>query len=114
ADHVERAGDRAAVLQREDQQQTVRHPLAEEGKTGAGEVGMAPFAGAGVLVEDPEGVPMLLAYGVAGEVDDLQLLDGAGALLADRLAVARGQSGEEFVEAPIALIEPVELAVGAE
>ncbi len=50
----------------------------------------------------------------AGQVLHLQPFDRRGAFLADRLALARGEGGEEILEAGIAFIVPVELAVEAD
>jgi hypothetical protein len=52
-----------------------------------------------------------LRFGAA-ELDDLEPLERERALLADHLALARRQRGEEILEASITLVDPVELAVG--
>ena len=114
ADQIQSAGDRAAVAEREDQQHLFAQPLAEQREEGTSQIGLAPFARTRVLVESPEGVPMRLGDPRAGEVDDLQPLDCRRPLLADRLALARGERGEKVVEARMILIQPVELAVGAD
>ena len=75
---------------------------------------MAPFAAAGVLVEAPERVPVRLGQLAAGEMDDLGRRLRRGALLEDRLALARRQRGREVGEARIAGIGPVELAADAD
>src|SRR6056297_2604836 len=74
----------------------------------AGEVGRAPFACAGVLVEGPDRVPMLEPDLIAGQRHYLAA-EGlrAGAFLADGLALARGQIGEKGVETLVAAIDPV-------
>jgi hypothetical protein len=112
ADHVERAGDRLAVAQRQDQQQPVRHPLADQGEEGAGQIGLAPFAGAGVLVEDPEGVPMRL--GMAAPAEDGHLEPGNGRRRSLRIALRLRDDrvARKVVERTIAPVQPVELAVG--
>ena len=51
---------------------------------------------------------------VAGQRHDLAAeVPGALALLADRLALARGEVGEEGIEVGIAAVQPVELLGGA-
>ncbi|KIU01563.1 hypothetical protein QU38_00985, partial [Staphylococcus aureus] len=110
---VEGAGDRLPVAFGEDQQHLVRHLAAEQREEVAGEIGAAPFAAAGVLVEGPEGVPMRLGDLGAGQVPDGQARHCRRALLADRLALAAGKSAQELVEAPIAFIGPMELGAGA-
>ena len=84
--------------------------LAQQREEAAGQIGPAPFAAAGVLVEVPERVPLRARSIVgAGQVADRQPLDRGGALLADRLALAAGERGEEIVEGRIAVVAPVEL-----
>ena len=115
ADEVQRPGDRAAVAFGEHQQHVVAHRRWTSSKKRAGQVGRAPFAAAGVLIEAPEGVPVLRARSAspvrARMVPPKRLRDGA--LLADRLALARGEVGEEGVEIGVAAVLPVELLGGA-
>ena len=102
------------VAHGEDQQDAVGHALADEREEGAVEIGPAPFARAGVHVEVEEGVPGVLGDVAAGQVDDLQSAgQRVAAFAADRLALARGERVEEVVEVAIALVDEVELAVGA-
>src|SRR5205085_11091380 len=93
--------------ERKEQQQAVAHPLADEVEEFAGEVGLPPFARAGVLVEIPHRVPLGAADLAATQRADLESFLGRFALLADGLALAAAQPGEEIVEARIAAIEPV-------
>src|SRR3712207_5731594 len=72
ADQVESAGDRPAAARGEDEQDAVRHKLAEQREEAAGEVGAAPFARAGFLVEGPEGVPVRFGNGGAADMLDRQ------------------------------------------
>ena len=58
ADQVERAGDRPPSRSARISSSRSPMPLAEQVEEGAGQIGLAPFARAGVLVEGPEGVPM--------------------------------------------------------
>ena len=75
---------------------------------------MAPFARAGLHVEREEVVPHRFGEVAAGEpVHGHAVRQRLMALAAYGLALARGERGEEFVEARIALIFPVELLVGA-
>ena len=82
------------------------HPVEE----GAGQVGPPPLPAAGVLVEAPERLPVRGLERVAGQRDDVAAEGlGAGALLADRLALARREIAEEGLEIRIAAVHPVEL-----
>ena len=88
-----------------------RRRLVGAVEEGAGEVGGAPFARAGVLVEAPEVHPNG-AGSMASPVsaDDLAAEGLRGlAFLADGLALARGEVGEEGVEVGVAAVLPVEL-----
>ena len=108
ADQVERAGDRPAVAIGEEQQQPVAHRLAEQVEEGAGQIGMAPFA-----ARRCPGRNAHIASHSAGPISaprsarELQPLARRRALLADRLALAAGQRGEEIVEVGIAAVAPV-------
>ena len=110
ADQVERACDRHAVPLGEDQQDPVAHRLPDLVEKRSRQIGLAPFAAARVLIEDPERIPVRGRDLGTGEVADRQPLDRGGAFLADRLALAAGERGEEIIEARIALIGPVELS----
>src|SRR5690606_8947069 len=114
ADQVQRPGDGAAVALGQDQQAVVAHGAVQDVEEGARQVGPAPFAPAGVLVEGPEGVPMPGPDLVAGQAADAAA-EGLRplAFLADRLALARGELGQEVVETAITLVQPVELLAGA-
>jgi len=107
ADEIERAGNRLALDERKDEEDSVPHPLAEQGERGARQIGPAPLARAGVLVEVPERVPMLGPDVGPAERADLDPILCGGAFLADVLALARGERGEEIVEACIAAVFPV-------
>ncbi len=71
ADEVERPRHPAPAAAGEDEQHVVAHRRLHPVEEGAGQVGMAPLAAAGVLVEAPEGVPVLGLERVAGQRDDL-------------------------------------------
>src|SRR5690606_13062717 len=58
ADEVERPRDRASAALGQHQKDIVAHRGLDFVEKGAGEVGPAPFAAAGVLVEGPEGIPV--------------------------------------------------------
>src|SRR6185437_3192586 len=64
-------------------------------------------SGAGVLVEGPHRIPFGSADLGPAKTAYLQPLDGRGALLAQRLAPAAADLGEEIVERGVAMIEPV-------
>ena len=114
ADEVDRAGDVAAVALGHDQQHVVGHALADQREEFAVEVGPAPFAAAGVHVEGEELVPGAFGQVAAGQpVDRDAVGQRLAALLLQRLALARGERGEEIVVADIALVEEMELLVGA-
>ena len=107
---VEGACDGPAVAFHHHQHHRVSHPLAEQAEEVAREVGHAPLAVAGRLVEGEEGVPVALLDFIAGKRRDREAGVRHGLPLpADLLALARGEAGEEVVEALVALVEPVEL-----
>ena len=88
--------------------------LADQREEFAGEIGPAPFARAGVHVEREERVPRVLGDVAAGQpVDRDAGRERLAPLALDRLALARGERGEEVVEGGVAVIVPVELLVGA-
>src|SRR5437868_9508425 len=58
ADEIERPGDRPPAAAGEEQQDRIAQPLADEIEQAPGEIGPAPFARAGVLVEVPHRVPL--------------------------------------------------------
>ncbi len=75
---------------------------------------MAPLAVAGVGVELEERIPVRFRDGRAGDpLDRDAAAQGLAALLAHRLALARGELAEEIVELRVALVVPVELLIGA-
>ena len=88
ADQVERTGDRTAITQGENQQDPVCHRLAEQAEESAGQVGAAPFARAGILVEFPKGIPMRFRDALSGQLHDLQPRLRRRAFLPDGLALA--------------------------
>ena len=113
-EEIDGAGDPAPGALGHHQQDAVAHFFADDREEFAGEVGPAPFARAGVHVEGEKGVPDRFGEIGAGEPGHLD----AGrqrllALAADGLALARGERGQEVVEAGIAGILPMELLVGA-
>ncbi len=114
ADEIDGAGDPAVVAPRHDQEHVVRHALADQREEGAGEIGPAPFARAGLHVEGKERVPGILGDVAAVErVDRDAVRHRVAPLALDRLAVARIERGEEIVETGVTLVVPVELLVGA-
>ncbi len=113
-DEIERARHRLVVFEREHQQQRLAHPLLEQVEGVAGEIGRPPFARAGVLIEGPERVPMLGADVIATQLLDPHRVLRRGAFLAQILALARGEIGEEILEAGVIAIVPVELDVVAQ
>ena len=81
----------------------------------ARQIGLAPFAPAGVHVEFEEHVPMRFGDVASGQPIEFDAaLANSGALLAQILALRRRQFAEEFIEAAIAAILPVKLLVGAQ
>src|SRR3990170_2200040 len=110
ADQVQGAGDGAAGALGEDQETTVRHGCAEQREKAPVEVGLSPFAAASVHVEGEDVVPVGLGDGAAGHMlDGDPRCEGLGALLSDRLALARGEAVEEVVERPVSAVAPLEL-----
>ena len=90
----------------------MRSPISE--KKRAVEIGPAPFARARIHVEGEERVPMRLGDVASGEpFDGDAVRQRVAALAPDRLALARGERGEKILEAPVAVVEPVELLVVA-
>ncbi len=76
----------------------------------AGQVGRAPFAGARVLVEGPEGIPVLRLDGLSGKRADGQAVALRGfAFLADHLALAAGKLAQKIAVTGVAAVFPVEL-----
>src|SRR3546814_8694739 len=88
----------------DEQNDPLRHMLADQVERFAREVRMPPFARAGILIEEPHRVPMFGADRIAGQFFDAQSLDGARPFLAQLLALLRVQRGEEIVEARIARV----------
>ena len=88
ADKVKCPRNRFAVAQRKDQQQRITHCLANLGKERAGQIRLAPFARAGILIEIPKCVPMRLANLMTGKVDDLQPCLRRRPFFSDCLALA--------------------------
>ncbi len=113
ADEVDRAGDPAAGPLGHDQHNAVAHRSADLREERAREVGAAPFARAGLHVEGEEGIPD--AFGQFRAAKAMHFDAGRQrflALAADRLALSRGEHGEEVIEGRKALVGPVELLVG--
>ena len=89
SDEIQRAGDPASLPLGQNQQDVVTHRRLHLVEEGAGEIGRAPFAAAGILIEAPEGLPMLGLDRIAGQrvdraTESLRLL----AFLAQCLALA--------------------------
>lgn len=81
-------------------------------KKSAGQIGAAPFARAGVLIEAPESVPVLRADFVAGQAVDRDAVRcRRRALLAEVFALAAREVDEEIVESLISPVLPVKLLV---
>src|SRR5690606_11470828 len=113
ADEVDGAGDVASAALCHHQQDIVGHALADQRIEGAGQVGAAPFAAAGIHVESEELVPDVFGEVAAGEpVYGDAALERGPALLLQRLALARGQRVQKSVVVAITLIDEVELLVG--
>jgi hypothetical protein len=86
---VERAADRAAIGLGHHQHDLVGHGRSQDVEEGAGQVGRAPLAAAGVHVEGKEGVPVLGLDLLAAQCPHAQALaPHRFAFLADRLALA--------------------------
>ncbi len=109
-EQVERAGHRPAVAERHNQQDAVGKARADLLEELPVEVRTAPLARGGIEVEIVERVPVRGRDVVAGKAAHLDVLHRLLALLADVLALARGERGEEPVEIVVAGIVPVELA----
>ena len=88
ADEVQRARHGAPLDECHDQQHALAHAFAQQGEGLAGEIGPTPRACAGVLIEMPEGVPVLGPDRLAAQVADLHASLRGGAFLADILALA--------------------------
>ena len=88
ADQVEGAGDGVSVAEGHDQGDAVGHGGAEAGEEVAGQIGPAPFAGAGVHVEAEEGVPVGFSDITPGEDANVEAGPGLAAFAADGLAAA--------------------------
>ena len=87
-DQVERTGNHPLPVLGKDQQHLVRHPLAQHREKRAGQIGLPPFPGTGVLIEGPEYIPMRLGDRRAGQVHDFDTILRGGAFPADRLPLA--------------------------
>ena len=109
-DEVQRRGNGPAVAFRQHQQDVIAHGRVEFVKGPARQIGRAPFARPGVLVEGPEMVPVLRLDLISGQRPDgtAKALRNA-AFLAQGLALARRQLCQEIVIAGIARIFPVKL-----
>ena len=104
------AGDWPALVLGQDQHDLLAEGCPELTEEVPGQVGVAPFAVAGRDVEAVEGVPVPRLDVVAAAPDDRQAAGpGLAALLADRLALARGQGAEEAVEVLVAAVVPAVL-----
>ena len=109
-DEIQRPRHRPPVAFGQNQHDVVGHRVVDAVKEGAGQIGPAPFAASGILVETPEGIPVFGAQVGAGQGADraaepLRL----GAFAADRLALARRKRSKEPVKGAIAVVDPVEL-----
>lgn len=90
SDEVERARYPATVAPCKHQQDVIAQGLLDPVEEAPRQVGGAPLAAAGVLIEAPEGRPVFGLQRIAGQNDDLaaEALRTL-ALLADRFALAR-------------------------
>ena len=87
-DEMQRARDWRIVLIGQAQHHPIGHTLAQQIKRFAREVWRAPFARAGILIENPEYVPMLRLDVIACQSDNLQALLCTFAFLSERSAFA--------------------------
>ena len=114
ADEIDRAGDIAPLAFRHDQQDVVGHALADQRIEGPRQIGPSPFAAAGVHVEGVELVPDLFRQiGTGQPVDADAVVERRLSLLAQGLALARSERFEKGLVIGIALVEEMELLVGA-
>src|SRR5262249_38657519 len=114
ADEVDGARNPAIVALGHDQQDAVAHLLADDRIERAVEIRPAPFARAGLHVELEESVPDAFGQLRAGQpMHRDAVLECIGALASDHLAFARGEGGEEILEAAVARVLPMKLAMGA-
>src|SRR5690606_32633058 len=111
---VQGAADRPAAAIGHEQQASLAQAFAQKVEKWPGQIGLAPFARAGVPVELPEGFPFRGPDLGPAQRPDFQPLDRRRAFLADLLALAAGQSGEKVLESPVAAIVPVELEAAAD
>ena len=107
ADDVQRPGDRPAVAQGEEQQQPLAHRPGDRLEEGARQIGPAPFARSGVLVERPHRVPFGRADLAPAQRDEIEPFARRRPFPADGLVLAAGQHCEEIVEAAVAAVEPM-------
>ncbi len=96
-----------AIAQREEHQARLAHHRADLVEERAGEIGLAPFARTGVLVEMPHRVPVGRGDLAPAQSEDVEAHDRRRAFLADRLALAAGEGVEEGVEIFIIAVVPV-------
>src|SRR3546814_8910161 len=76
AEEVQRPGNRPLLrVIGDEQNDPLRHMLADQVERFAREVRMPPFARAGILIEEPHRVPMFGADRIAGQFFDAQSLD---------------------------------------
>src|SRR3546814_16968255 len=80
-------------------------------RSGACQIGPAPFARARVLIEMPEDIQMRFANLPSRQMDDLQPSDGSGAFLADILALPAGLVQKQIIHTSIPALGPVQLNV---
>src|SRR5208282_3418217 len=110
AEEIECACHEAPVFFRNDQHDLVRHRFAEEMEEFAREIWIAPLSVARVAIEAEERVPMPGLDVVAGKRPNFDTVRHRRlALLADGLALARTECGQEIVEISKARVLPMKL-----
>src|SRR5579872_6450563 len=115
AEKIDRAGDIASRPARHDEERAVGEYRPDQIEEGAGEVGAAPFARAGLHVEFEEGVPVRRTDRRAGQPFNLNpAVERLAPLAPDRLTLAGSERSEKIVERGIAVAGEMELLAGAD
>src|SRR5688500_12793931 len=96
ADQVEGPGNMVSGALGHDEQHPLAHPLTEQRKEAAVEVGAAPLSRPRIHIEGEEIVPMRLGNVAAAQpFDGDAALQRVAAFLAERLALSGGKRGEK-------------------